>query len=121
MDLFVKCHLKLHIDITLHYILLTLTVASLTRFSAFLLAGLSSVLVAFQLGGSVAEWLAGLRRRRNRVRIAAATLSDDSLRQTVHIHRSSVHRAAKLTATLLRVARVTEGMAESNGSLPPSI
>ena len=54
-----KCHLKLHIDNTLHYIQLTLTVASLTRFSAFLLAGLSSVLVAFQLGGSVAEWLAG--------------------------------------------------------------
>ena len=31
-----------------------------------------------------------------------------SLRQTVHIHRASVHQAAKLVAALLRVARVTE-------------
>jgi len=35
-------------------------------------------------------------------------------------HRSSVHQAAKLVAALLRVARVTAGLAESNGSLPPS-
>jgi len=42
----------------------------------------------------------------------------DSLRQTVHTHRTSVHQAAKLVAALLRVARVTAGLAESNGSLP---
>jgi len=41
------------------------------------------------------------------------------LRQTVHIHRACVHQAAKLGAALLRVARVTAGLAESNGSLPP--
>ena len=41
-----------------------------------------------------------------------------SLRQTVHTHRASVHQAAKLVAALLRVARVTAGLAESNGSLP---
>ena len=41
------------------------------------------------------------------------------LRQTVHTHRASVHQAAKLAAALLRVARVTAGLAESNGSLPP--
>jgi len=41
-----------------------------------------------------------------------------SLRQTVHTHRASVHQAAKLVAALLRVARVTSGLAESNGSLP---
>jgi len=41
------------------------------------------------------------------VQIAAATLSGNSLRQTVHTHRVSVHKAAKLVATLLRVARVT--------------
>ena len=35
---------------------------------------------------------------------AAATLSGNSLRQTVHTHRASVHQAAKLVAALLRVA-----------------
>ena len=34
-------------------------------------------------------------------------LSGNSLRQTVHTHRASVHQAAKLVAALLRVARVT--------------
>jgi len=43
-------------------------------------------------------------------------LSDNSLRQTVHTHRASVHQAAKLVAALLTVARVTAGLAESNGS-----
>jgi len=47
--------------------------------------------------------------------------SVNSLRQTVHTHRASVHHAAKLVADLLRVARVTAGMAESNGSLPPGL
>ena len=51
-------------------------------------------------------------------------LSGNSLRQSVHTHRASVHhvhthhasvhQAAKLVAALLRVAR----LAESNGSLP---
>jgi len=69
-------------------------------------------------GGSVAEWLrAGLRRRRAWVQIAAAMLSGNSLGQTVHTHRASVHQAAKLLAAPLRVARVTAGLAESNGSL----
>ena len=44
-----------------------------------------------------------------------------SLRQTVHTHRASVHRAAKLVAALLRVGKVTAGLAESNGSLPPGL
>ena len=51
------------------------------------------------------------------VKIAVATLSDNSLRQTVHTHRASVHQAAKLAAVLLRVAGVTVGLAENNGSL----
>ena len=59
-----------------------------------------------------------LRRRRARVQIAVATLSGDSLRQTVHTHCESVHQAAKLVAALLRVAGVTAGLAESSGSLP---
>ena len=46
------------------------------------------------------------------------TVSGNSLRQTVHTHRASVHRAAKLVAALLRVAGVTAGLVESNGSLP---
>ena len=33
-------------------------------------------------------------------------------------HCASVHQAAKLVAALLRVVGVTEGLAESNGSLP---
>ena len=52
---------------------------------------------------------------------AAATLSGNSLRQTAHTHRASVHQAAKLAAAILRVARVSAGLAESNGSLPPGL
>ena len=51
----------------------------------------------------------------------AATLSGNSLRQTVHTCRASVHLAAKLVAALLRVAKVTAGLAESNSSLPPGL
>ena len=45
-------------------------------------------------------------------------LSGNSLRQTVYTHCASVHQAAKLVAALLRVAGVTAGLVESNGSLP---
>ena len=45
----------------------------------------------------------------------------NSFRQTVHVHRASVHQTAKLVAALLRVAGVTTGLAESNGSLPPGL
>jgi len=55
------------------------------------------------------------------VQIAAAMLSCNSLRQTVHTHRASVHQAAKLVAALLRVVGLTAGLAESNGSLPPGL
>jgi len=47
--------------------------------------------------------------------------TNNSLRQTAHTHRASVHQAAKLVAALLRVAGVTAGLAESNGSLPPGL
>ena len=71
---------------------------------------------------SVAEWLACWTQAQNAwVQIAAATLSGNSLRQTVHTHCAFVHQAAKLVAALLRVARVTAGLAESNGSLPPGL
>ena len=56
-----------------------------------------------------------------RVQIAISTQSGNSLRQTVHAHCASVHQAAKLVAALLRVARVTAGLAESNGSLSPGL
>ena len=59
---------------------------------------------------SGAEW--------GRVQTAVATLSGNSLRQIVHTHRASVHQATKLVAALIRVAGVTAGLAESNGSLP---
>ena len=52
---------------------------------------------------------------------AVAKQSGNSLRQTVHTHCASVHQAAKLVAALLRVARVTAGLAENNGSLPPGL
>jgi len=74
------------------------------------------------LGGSVAEWLAcWTQAQKAQVQIAVATLSGISLRQTVHTHRASVHQAVKLVAALLRVAGVTAGLAESNGSLPPGL
>ena len=50
-----------------------------------------------------------------------ATLSGNSLRQTVHTYCASVHQAAKLVAALLRVAGVTAVLAESNGSLQPGL
>jgi len=56
-----------------------------------------------------------------RVQIAAATLSGNSLGQTVHTRCASVHQAAKLLAAVLRVAGVTAGLTESNGSLPPGL
>ena len=75
-----------------------------------------------QSGGSVAEWLAcSTQAQKAWIQIGAATLSGNSLRQTVHTRRASVHQAAKLVAALLRVASVTAGLAESNGSLPPGL
>jgi len=48
-------------------------------------------------------------------------LSGNSITQTVHTLHASVHQAAKLVAALLRVARVTAGLVESNGSLPQGL
>ena len=62
-----------------------------------------------------------LALRRAWVQIVAATLLGNSLRQTAHTHCASVHQAAKLVAALLRVAGVTAGLAESNGSLPSGL
>jgi len=74
------------------------------------------------IGGSVAEWLARwTQAQKGRVQIAIAMLSGNDYRQTVHNHCASVRQAAKLVAALLRVARVTAGLAESNGSLPPGL
>jgi len=53
--------------------------------------------------------------------MAAAMLLGNIFRQTVHTHHASVHQAAKLVAALLRVAGVTAGLAESNGSLPSGL
>ena len=73
-------------------------------------------------GGSVAEWLVcWTQALKGRVQIAVATLSGNSLRQTAHTQCASVHRAAKLVAAHLRIAGVTAGLAESNGSLPPGL
>jgi len=64
----------------------------------------NKMLVIHYCGGSVAEWLA-CRCSRAWVQIAVATLSGNSLKQTVHTYR----------------AYVTAGFAESNGSLPPGL
>ena len=73
--------------------------------------------------GSVAEWLAcwthaqkGLSSNRSR-----DAVSYNSLRQTVHTDHASVRQEAKLVAALLRVARVTAGLVESNGGLQPGL
>jgi len=50
-----------------------------------------------------------------------AMLSGNSLMQTVHTHRASVHQAAKLVAAFLRVAGASAGLAESNGCLQPGL
>jgi len=82
----------------------------------------SYFLLIYLLIYSVAEWLAcWTQTQKARVQIAVATLSCNSLRQTAHTHCASVHQAAKLVAALLRVAGVTAGLAESNGSLPPGL
>jgi len=75
-------------------------------------------------GGSVTEWLAcwtQAQKGRGSNRSRDATLLGSSLRQAVHTHRASVHQTAKLVAALLRVAGVTVGLAESNGSLPSGL
>jgi len=73
----------------------------------------STVYFSYLLGGLAAEWLAcWTQAQKARVQIAVATLSGNSLTQTVHTHRASVHQAAKLVAALLRVAGVTAGLAE---------
>ena len=73
-------------------------------------------------GGSAAEWLAcWTQAQKALVQMAVATLSGNSLRQTVHTHRASAHQVAKLVAALLRVARVTAGLAKNNGSHPPGL
>jgi len=53
------------------------------------------------------------------VQIAVATLSGNSLGQTVHTHRASVHQAAKLVAALLRVAGVTVFVEPSYSPVDP--
>ena len=68
-------------------------------------------------GSSVAEWLLDS----GAIRPGFKSQSRRCLRQTVHTHGASVHQAAKLVAAFLRVARVTAGLAESNGSLPPGL
>jgi len=74
------------------------------------------------MGGLVAEWLAcWTQAQKGPGSNKAATLSGNSLRQTAHTHCAFVHLAAKLLAALLRVAGVTAGLTESNGSLPPGL
>ena len=74
------------------------------------------------LGSRVVSVLdSGAEGERPRVQITVATLSGNSLRQTVHTHCASVHQAAKLVAALLRVAGVIAGLAESNCNLPPGL
>jgi len=66
--------------------------------------------------GSVAEWLACWTQAQ---KVLSSNRSRDAaicLRQTAHTHRASVHQAVKLVAALLKVARVTAGLAESKAA-----
>jgi len=47
--------------------------------------------------------------------------ADSAVICTLFRQPASVHQAVKLVAALLRVAGVTDGLAESNGSLPPGL
>ena len=76
------------------------------------------LVIYWQTGGSVAGWT---QAQKAWVQIAVATLSGNSLRQTVHTHCASVHHAAILVEALLRVARVTASLTESNASIPPGL
>ena len=76
-------------------------------------------------GGSVAECLAYWTQTQkglgsNGIRDAVG-VSGNSRRQTVHTRCASVYQAVKLVAAPFRAARVTVGLAESNGSLPPGL
>ena len=80
--------------------------------------GLLCVMIKYSYMYLSLSVFAGLRCRRAWVQIAATMLLGNSLRQTVHTHRASVHQTAKLVAALLRIVTVTAGMVGSNGSLP---
>jgi len=102
------------------------TEGGVSRLNTVLTNTFKSAYIMFQLINkrSVSEWLAcWTQAQKGLVLIAVATLTGNSLRQTVHTHCASVHQAAKLVAALLvlRVARVTAGLAESNDSLPPGL
>ena len=89
-----------------------------------LLAAVVGILcrVLDQLDGSVAEWLAcWTQAQKGPGSNRSCDAVGNSLRQTVHTHRAYRHQAAKLVAALLRVARASAGLAESNGSLPPGL
>ena len=76
----------------------------------------------FHVGGLVAECLACWTQLQNGLGSNFSyDMSGNSLRQPVHTHHASVHQAAKLAAALLGVVGVTASLAESNGSLPPSL
>ena len=78
-----------------------------------------SIVIQGWLGSRVVSVLDSAQAQKAGVQSAAATLSGNSLRQAVHTYCAAVHQAAKLVAALLTVARVTGGLAESIGSLPP--
>ena len=63
----------------------------------------------------------GLGSNRSRDAVGQQSQANCCPMMAVHSHRASVHQAAKLAVALLRVARVTAGLAESNGSLPSGL
>jgi len=82
------------------------------------MAKLCRVICHPYIGGSVAQWLACWTQAQkglgsNRCRVTALGKLFTPI--------VSVHQAAKLVAALLRVAGLTAGLAESNGSLPPGL
>ena len=119
-----KCRRSIHIHPLVHALVYLRKSWRRWRFVQFTgnSVNVARVTLLYVKGGWAAEWLAcWTQAQKARVQIAAAALSGNSLRQTVHTHRASVHQSAKLVAALLRVARVTAGLAEGNGSLPQGL
>ena len=69
-------------------------------------------------GGSVAEWLACWTQAQKG---PGSNRSRDDVFVFGKLFTASVHQAAKLVAAILRVAGVSAGLVESNGSLPPGL
>jgi len=99
--------------------ILSATVSSAVKFTNCLIAGtLFPCCLHNVVAYSVAEWLVCWTQvLKGLGSDCSCNAVGNSLRRTVYTHCASVYQAAKLVTALLRVARVTAVLVESNGSL----